>query len=81
MRPERGLEATIAAIAPVEAARRDAVWKRLDALTKPPRSLGRLEELAAENVKRVVRGSADGQSLRDIEAFLELKTVWHPIGP
>jgi acyl-CoA reductase-like NAD-dependent aldehyde dehydrogenase len=39
-----------------------------------------LEELAAENVKRVVRGSADGQSLRDIEALLELKTVWHPIG-
>jgi acyl-CoA reductase-like NAD-dependent aldehyde dehydrogenase len=39
-----------------------------------------LEQLAAENVKRVVRGSADGQSLRDIEALLELKTVWHPIG-
>jgi acyl-CoA reductase-like NAD-dependent aldehyde dehydrogenase len=39
-----------------------------------------LEQLAAENVKRVVRGSADGQSLRDLEAFLELKTVWHPIG-
>ena len=39
-----------------------------------------LEQLAAENVKRVVHGSADGQSLRDIEAFLELKTVWHPIG-
>jgi len=39
-----------------------------------------LERLAAENVKRVVRGSADGQSLREIVAFLELKTVWHPIG-
>jgi acyl-CoA reductase-like NAD-dependent aldehyde dehydrogenase len=39
-----------------------------------------LERLAAENVKRVVRGGADGQSLRDVEAFLELKTVWHPIG-
>ena len=39
-----------------------------------------LEQLAAENVKRVVRGSADGQSLRELEAFLELKTVWHPIG-
>jgi hypothetical protein len=39
-----------------------------------------LERLAAENVKRVVRGAADGQSLREIEAFLELKTVWHPIG-
>jgi acyl-CoA reductase-like NAD-dependent aldehyde dehydrogenase len=39
-----------------------------------------LETAAAENVKRVVRGDADGQSLYDISAFLELKTVWHPIG-
>jgi acyl-CoA reductase-like NAD-dependent aldehyde dehydrogenase len=39
-----------------------------------------LERLAAENVKRVVRGAADGQSLVDVTAFLELKTVWHPIG-
>jgi hypothetical protein len=28
---------------------------------------------------RVVRSSADVQS-PEIEAFLELKTVWHPIG-
>jgi acyl-CoA reductase-like NAD-dependent aldehyde dehydrogenase len=40
-----------------------------------------LERLAAENVKRVVRGAADGQSLGELSAFLELKTVWHPIGP
>ena len=39
-----------------------------------------LEKLAAENVKRVVRGPADGQSPWEIAAFLELKTVWHPIG-
>jgi acyl-CoA reductase-like NAD-dependent aldehyde dehydrogenase len=39
-----------------------------------------LERLAADNVKRVVRGAADDQSPWDIEAFLELKTVWHPIG-
>jgi acyl-CoA reductase-like NAD-dependent aldehyde dehydrogenase len=39
-----------------------------------------LERLAAENVKRVVHGSGDGQSLWEISAFLELKTVWHPIG-
>jgi acyl-CoA reductase-like NAD-dependent aldehyde dehydrogenase len=39
-----------------------------------------LERLAADNVKRVVRGAANGQSPRDIAAFLELKTVWHPIG-
>ena len=39
-----------------------------------------LERLAAENVKRVVKGSADGQSPWDVAAFLELKTVWHPVG-
>jgi acyl-CoA reductase-like NAD-dependent aldehyde dehydrogenase len=39
-----------------------------------------LERAAAENVKRVVRGAADEQSLWEIAAFLELKTVWHPIG-
>jgi acyl-CoA reductase-like NAD-dependent aldehyde dehydrogenase len=39
-----------------------------------------LERLGAENVKRIVRGKADGQSPYDITAFLELKTVWHPIG-
>ena len=39
-----------------------------------------LEAAAAENVKRVVAGASDRQSLADIAAFLELKTVWHPIG-
>jgi len=39
-----------------------------------------LERLAAENVKRVVRSSADAQSPWEIGAFMELKTVWHPIG-
>jgi acyl-CoA reductase-like NAD-dependent aldehyde dehydrogenase len=39
-----------------------------------------LERAAAENVKRVVSGKADGQSLAEISAFLEFKTVWHPIG-
>jgi len=39
-----------------------------------------LERAAAENVKRVVAGSPDAQSLYEISAFLELKTVWHPIG-
>jgi acyl-CoA reductase-like NAD-dependent aldehyde dehydrogenase len=39
-----------------------------------------LERLAADNVKRVVRGSADGQSPWEIASFLDLKTVWHPIG-
>lgn len=39
-----------------------------------------LERAAAENVKRVVRGERDGQSLWEISSFLELKTVWHPVG-
>jgi acyl-CoA reductase-like NAD-dependent aldehyde dehydrogenase len=41
---------------------------------------GDLERAAAENVKRVVLGAADAQSVYEISAFLELKTVWHPIG-
>ena len=39
-----------------------------------------LEKLAAENVKRVVRGRPDVQSPWEVASFLELKTVWHPIG-
>jgi acyl-CoA reductase-like NAD-dependent aldehyde dehydrogenase len=39
-----------------------------------------LERAAADNVKRVVSGRADAQSPYEISAFLELKTVWHPMG-
>jgi acyl-CoA reductase-like NAD-dependent aldehyde dehydrogenase len=39
-----------------------------------------LERLAADNVKRVVHGTADEQSPWAIASFLELKTVWHPVG-
>ena len=35
--------------------------------------------LAADNVKRVVRAHSE-QSPWEISAFLELKTVWHPVG-
>jgi acyl-CoA reductase-like NAD-dependent aldehyde dehydrogenase len=42
--------------------------------------LAELERLAAENVKRVVHGSPDTQSPWEIASFLELKTVWHPMG-
>ena len=38
-----------------------------------------LERLAADNVKRVVR-QREEQSLWEIASFLELKTVWHPVG-
>ena len=43
-------------------------------------STAELERSAAENVKRVIRSDADSQSPWEIAAFLELKTVWHPIG-
>jgi acyl-CoA reductase-like NAD-dependent aldehyde dehydrogenase len=43
-------------------------------------STAELERSAAENVKRVIRSDAGSQSPWEIAAFLELKTVWHPIG-
>ena len=49
-------------------------------LTGADGTTAELERLAAENVKRVVRSTPDAQSPWEIEAFLELKTVWHPIG-
>ncbi len=49
-------------------------------LTGADGAVADLQRLAAENVKRVVRSSADTQSPWEIESFLELKTVWHPIG-
>jgi acyl-CoA reductase-like NAD-dependent aldehyde dehydrogenase len=39
-----------------------------------------LERAAADNVKRVVRGDSETQSPWEIASFLELKTVWHPVG-
>jgi acyl-CoA reductase-like NAD-dependent aldehyde dehydrogenase len=41
--------------------------------------LAELERIAADNVKRIVR-NGDGQSPWHAASFLELKTVWHPIG-
>ncbi len=49
-------------------------------LTGANGDLAELERLAADNVKRVVRSTADAQSPWEIASFLELKTVWHPIG-
>jgi acyl-CoA reductase-like NAD-dependent aldehyde dehydrogenase len=45
-----------------------------------PESDAELERAAADSVKRVHRGGAETQSPWEIAAFLELKTVWHPIG-
>jgi len=49
-------------------------------LTGADGKVSELERLAAHNVKRVVHSSPDAQSPWEIEAFLEFKTVWHPIG-
>jgi acyl-CoA reductase-like NAD-dependent aldehyde dehydrogenase len=64
-------------LAPVVAAHMDV--NALD-VTGADGEVAELERLAADNVKRVVRGAADDQSAWEISRFLELKTVWHPIG-
>ena len=38
------------------------------------------ERAAADNVKRVHRAGPAEQHLSEITAFLEFKTVWHPMG-
>jgi acyl-CoA reductase-like NAD-dependent aldehyde dehydrogenase len=64
-------------LAPVLAGHMDVNALDLSGADGEVAELGRL---AAENVKRVVRGAADDQSAWEISRFLELKTVWHPIG-
>ncbi len=55
-------------------------------LTGCPSSWRRAERPAVENVKRVHRARATdpaspvAQSLYEITALMEMKTVWHPIG-
>jgi acyl-CoA reductase-like NAD-dependent aldehyde dehydrogenase len=39
-----------------------------------------LERLAADSVKRVTTAAADTQGLERVAAFVEHKTVWHPMG-
>jgi acyl-CoA reductase-like NAD-dependent aldehyde dehydrogenase len=63
-------------LAPVLAAHMDV--NAID-LTGSEAQSSELERLAADTVKRVVRQRED-QSLWEIASFLELKTVWHPIG-
>jgi hypothetical protein len=45
-----------------------------------PASDAELERAAADSVKRVHHAADGVQSPWEIAAFLELKTVWHPIG-
>jgi acyl-CoA reductase-like NAD-dependent aldehyde dehydrogenase len=61
-------------LAPVLAAHLDVDALDLD------RGDASLERAAADNVKRVVFARADAQSPYEISSFLELKTVWHPMG-
>jgi acyl-CoA reductase-like NAD-dependent aldehyde dehydrogenase len=39
-----------------------------------------VDELASETVKRVSRPSVDADPLTRLEALVELKTAWHPVG-
>jgi acyl-CoA reductase-like NAD-dependent aldehyde dehydrogenase len=66
-----------AELAPVLASHMDV--NAIDITGVTDGSSAELERLAAENVKRVVRAH-DEQSPWEISAFLELKTVWHPVG-
>ena len=63
-------------LAPVLASHMDV--NALD-VTGADGDVAELQRLAADNVKRVVR-QAEPQSPWEIAAFLELKTVWHPVG-
>jgi nicotinate-nucleotide--dimethylbenzimidazole phosphoribosyltransferase len=48
MNYESDLRSVIDAVRPTDPSAEEAAWERLDNLTKPPRSLGRLEQLAAK---------------------------------
>jgi acyl-CoA reductase-like NAD-dependent aldehyde dehydrogenase len=59
----------------------------LDLAGVPDGAVAGAERLAADNVKRVVRGAvadwfddATAQSPYAVTAFMEMKTVWHPMG-
>ena len=73
-----------AELAPVLASHRDV--DALDLAGAPEELLTELEQAAVTNVKRVLRpGPRDGEwtaepTPRRMLAFLETKTVWHPVG-
>jgi acyl-CoA reductase-like NAD-dependent aldehyde dehydrogenase len=58
----------------------------IDVTGVPEELTAQVEELAAENVKRVHRGpdadpfSEEAQSPYEVTALMEFKTVWHPMG-
>jgi acyl-CoA reductase-like NAD-dependent aldehyde dehydrogenase len=68
-------------LAPVLAAHMDV--DGIDLTGAEPASRAELERLAAGSMKRVVAEDDDfvpTPSLRRLRAFVEIKTVWHPIG-
>jgi len=70
-----------AELAPVLAGHMDV--NAIDLTGVAPAARAELEELAAENVKRVFAGDDDwaaAPGIRRMLAFLETKTVWHPVG-
>ena len=52
----------------------------IDAAGCTPDELAAVETAAAENVKRVVKLPSTEMSPYLITAFMEMKTIWHPIG-
>ena len=75
-----------AELAPWLAGHMDVDAMDLTGIESPERQ-AELERLAADNVKRVVRAPEGGEpdftrepGLRPMTAYLETKTVWHPIG-
>jgi hypothetical protein len=70
-----------AELAPVLAAHMDV--NAIDLTGVDPAARAELERLAADNVKRVFAADEDwaaAPGMRRMLAFLETKTVWHPVG-
>jgi acyl-CoA reductase-like NAD-dependent aldehyde dehydrogenase len=77
------LTGAVAELAPVLAGHMDV--NAIDLTGVEPAARAGLEELAAENVKRVLLPAENGDwaaapGTRRLLAFLETKTVWHPVG-
>ena len=70
-----------AELAPVLAGHMDV--NAIDLTGVDPAARAELERLAADNVKRVFAADEDWAAAPDMRrmlAFLEVKTVWHPVG-
>jgi acyl-CoA reductase-like NAD-dependent aldehyde dehydrogenase len=52
----------------------------IDVIGCTPDEVGLVEAAAADNVKRVVKLPSGERSPHLITAFMEMKTIWHPIG-